>query len=190
MLAELHEESRRKLTAQVDLVVVVRRVWLSRFVFTGDKEAGTRLAAHFVAERGRVRQASRDDIAWAHLSASDRHLVGSVQAQLVQGTEDVDELVTKPVLERHALGVNPARDQQHLFVLDVDALDFADALGEVENLWLRKRWSRKPALVLLEDHGRVQALLNLRRTGKNNLKPASGLRRINAVRPPATDTRC
>ena len=36
----------------------------------------------------------------------------------------------EPVLERDALALHPAGDQHDLLVLDVDALDLADALGE------------------------------------------------------------
>ena len=48
-------------------------------------------------------------------------------------------------------GVDPARDQQHLLVLDVDALDRPDALGEVEDLRLAERLGGEPAAVLLPD---------------------------------------
>ena len=53
--------------------------------------------------------------------------------------QDVDELVSEPVLERDAVAVDHARDEQHLLVLDVDALDRADPLGEVEDLGLGER---------------------------------------------------
>ena len=47
-------------------------------------------------------------------------------------------------------------------MLDVHALDRADALREVEHLRLGERRSREPAAILLPDHGRVQALLDRR----------------------------
>ena len=49
-----------------------------------------------------------------------------------------------------------------LLVLDVDALDRADALGEVEHLGLAERLGGEPAAVLLPDDRRVQALLDRR----------------------------
>ena len=58
------------------------------------------------------------------------------------------------------LHLDPSRHQQHFFVLDVDALDWADAVGKVENLWLTERFGREPAAVGLPDHRRVQALLD------------------------------
>ena len=58
--------------------------------------------------------------------------------------------------------VDPARDEEHLLVLDVDALDRPDALGEVEHLGLGERRRREPAAVLLPDDRRVQALLDRR----------------------------
>ena len=52
--------------------------------------------------------------------------------------------------------------EEHLLVLDVDALDGADSLGEVEDLGLGERLGREPAAALLPDHGRVEALLDRR----------------------------
>ena len=65
----------------------------------------------------------------------DADLVGSVHAQRVDGLELVDEVRAQGVLERDALDAGqPARNEQHLLVLDVDALDLADALREREHL--------------------------------------------------------
>ena len=47
-------------------------------------------------------------------------------------------------------------------MLDVDALDRADALGEVEDLGLRERLRREEAAVPLPDQRRVEALLDRR----------------------------
>ena len=55
-----------------------------------------------------------------------------------------------------------ARHEQHLLVLDVHALDRADALREVEHLGLGERLGREPAAALLPDHRRVEALLDRR----------------------------
>ena len=55
-----------------------------------------------------------------------------------------------------------ARHEQDLLVLDVDALDGPDPLGEVEDLGLGERRGREPAAGLLPDHRRVEALLDRR----------------------------
>ena len=80
--------------------------------------------------------------------------------------QHVDELLPEPVLERHALAVDPPRDQQHLLVLDVHALDRADAFREVEHLGLGERLRREPAALFLPDHRRVEALLDRRPDGE------------------------
>ena len=56
----------------------------------------------------------------------------------MQHLEHLDELVAEAVLERDPVAVDPAGDEQHLLVLDVDALDRADALGEHEGLGLAR----------------------------------------------------
>ncbi len=66
----------------------------------------------------------------------------------------------RPYLNVARSAVHPARHQQHLFVLHVDALHRADALGELEDLRLAERRRREPATVLLPDDGRVEALLD------------------------------
>ena len=123
---------------------------------------GAGLAVHAVAQAGRVRQARGDDVARRDLDAADRHLLGAVQPELVQDLEHVDELVAQAVLERHALGVHPARHEEHLLVLDVHALDRPDALGEHEGLRLGERRRGEPAAALLPHHRRVEALLDRR----------------------------
>ena len=80
----------------------------------------------------------------------------------MQRLQHVDELLAEPVLEVDPPAVDPARDQQHLLVLDVHALDRADALREVEDLRLGERLGRVPAAVALPDHRRVEALLDRR----------------------------
>ena len=68
--------------------------------------------------------------------------------------------VTEAVLERHTIALDPPRDQHDLLVLDVDALDVADALGEAEDLGLGERRGGEPARIALPDDRRVQALLD------------------------------
>ena len=45
-------------------------------------------------------------------------------------------------------------------MLDVDALDGADTIGEVENLWLAEGLGGEPAAVGLPDNRRVETLLD------------------------------
>ena len=80
----------------------------------------------------------------------------------MQRAQHVDELVAEAVLERDPLAVDPARDQHDLLVLDVDALDRPDALGELEHLRLGERRRRVEAALALPDQRRVQALLDRR----------------------------
>ena len=54
----------------------------------------------------------------------------------MQGAEDADHLLAQAVLEGDPVGLDPARHEEHLLVLDVHALDGPDALGEVEHLGL------------------------------------------------------
>ena len=53
----------------------------------------------------------------------------------------------RPYLNVTRSRVDPARHEEHLLVLDVDALDRPDALGEVEDLRLAERRRREPAAV-------------------------------------------
>ena len=80
----------------------------------------------------------------------------------MQRPQHVDELLAEPVLEVDPAALDPARDQQHLLVLDVDALDRPDPLREVEDLGLGERLGRVPAALALPDHRRVEALLDRR----------------------------
>ena len=73
----------------------------------GDPRAGARAAAHPVAEGGGVGEAGGDDVARRHLVAAHRHLVGAVEADLVEHLEHLDELVTEAVLEGDPVGSRP-----------------------------------------------------------------------------------
>ena len=89
--------------------------------------------------------------------------VGRHEVELLQRLEHVDELVAEAVLERHPLDVDPARDQDHLFVLDVDALAAAPMpSGNVKISGSLNGARRVPAALTLVDHGRVEALLDRR----------------------------
>ena len=98
--------------------------------------------------------------ATSHAAHADR--LGRVEAEFVQRREHVDELLAEAVLEGHPLAVDPARDQHDLLVLDVDAFDRADALGELEDLGLGEGGGRVEAALALPDQRRVQALLDRR----------------------------
>ena len=80
----------------------------------------------------------------------------------MQRAQHVDELVAEAVLERHPADVDPARHQHDLLVLDVDAAERADALGEREHLRLAERLGGEPAPLPLVDDRRVEALLDRR----------------------------
>ena len=71
--------------------------------------------------------------------------------------------------------------EQHLFVLDVDTFDRADAVGELEDLWLAERRRGEPAPVLLVDHRRVQALLDRRPDGEARREVVAGDGEVGAV---------
>ena len=68
----------------------------------------------------------------------------------------------RPYLKVTRLALTQRGIEQDLLVLDVDALDRADALGEVEHLGLAERRRRVPAAVRLPDDRRVEALLDRR----------------------------
>ena len=71
-------------------------------------------------------------------TSTPRTRTGSVRSSpsLCSVSQHVDELLAEAVLERDAAALDPARHEQHLLVLDVDALDGADPLREVEHLGL------------------------------------------------------
>ena len=146
----------------VEHVVEVRPARLPVLPGAGDVGAGARLPAHPVAERRRIGQRGGDDVARRDLDAAHVHRLRRVEPELVQRLQHVDELLAEPVLEVDPAAVDPARDQQHLLVLDVHALDRADPLREVEHLGLGERLGRVPAPVALPDHRRVEALLDRR----------------------------
>ena len=83
----------------------------------------------------------------------------AVEAQHLDDLDDVDERFTEPVLERHPLAAHPARDHHDLIVLDVHALDRADALREVEDLRLGEGLHVEPASVRLPYQRWIGALL-------------------------------
>ena len=146
----------------VDHVVQVDRARRAVLAAARDPGAGAGLAVHPVAQAGRVREAGGHDVARRDRHALDRHRLGAVEAERVQHLEDVDELVAQAVLEGDPLGLDPARDQEHLLVLHVHALDRADPLRELERLGLAERRRGVPAAALLPDDRRVEALLDRR----------------------------
>src|SRR6185436_4938411 len=143
-------------------VVEVDGAVASVLALAGDERAGAGLAAHPVAERRRIREGGRHDVPGRDLDAANANGLRRVEPELVQRLEDVDELRAEPVLERHAAAVDLARHEHDLLVLDVDALDHADPLRELEQLRLGERLGRVEAALLLPDQRRVQALLDRR----------------------------
>ena len=65
-----------------------------------------------------------------------------------------------PYLKVTRSACDPPGHEQHLLVLDVDALHRADPLGEDERLGLAERRRGEPAPVALVDDRRVEALLD------------------------------
>jgi hypothetical protein len=144
----------------VDHVVQVGRARIAVHAGARHPQAGAGLAVHLGTQRGGIGQARRHHVARAYFDPTDFHLLRAVQPQLVQRLEHVDELRAEAVLEGGAFAFDPAWHQQHFFVLDVDTLDGSDAVGKVENLWLREWFGGEPTAVGLPDHRRVQALLD------------------------------
>jgi hypothetical protein len=122
--------------------------------------AGARLAAHAVAEACRIRQAGGDDVPRGDLNSAHADLVDAIETELVERLQDADEFVAQTVLEGDPPGLDPARDEQHLFVLDVHALDGSDALRKIERLGLAEGFRRVPAPALFPDDRRVEAFLD------------------------------
>src|SRR5436190_4954810 len=143
-------------------VVQVDRTLVAVPVRAGNEGSGARLSGHPLAERGRVRQRRGDHIARRDLDVSDAERLRRIEAEQMQRTQHVDELVAEAVLERHAAAIHFARDEHHLLVLDVDAFDRADSLRKVEDLGLRERLRRIKAAVALPDQRRIEALLDRR----------------------------
>ena len=78
----------------------------------------------------------------------------------MQCLEDSDELVAKPVLESHPAGVNPAGDEEHLLVFDIDALERPDPSREREGFRLAEGFGRVPTAVTLPYDRRVEAFFD------------------------------
>ena len=132
-----------------------------------DEQPGAGLAGHPRADRRRVGQHGRDDVARADLHALDVDRVGRVEAELVEHLEHGDHLLAQAVLEGHAPGIDPSRHEQDLLVLDVDALHRPDPLGEVEDLRIGEGRQRREARLdvtagplALPHHRWVEALLD------------------------------
>ena len=104
-----------------------------------------------------------------------------IQAEFVQRLQDVDELLPQSVLEGHAVDIDPARDEQHLFVFDVHALHGTDSLGKVEGFRLAEGCGGEPAAVLLVDDRRVEALLDGRPDGKRRREVIAGNGQVSPV---------
>ena len=113
----------------VDHVVEVHLARLAVLAGAGHPDPGAGGAVHrspryagsgrhaATTSRGLTSTARRVTAAGRAAPYRDRR--GAVQAELVQRLEHVDELAAEAVLEGHPLGVDPARHQQHLLVLDV-----------------------------------------------------------------------
>ena len=127
----------------------------------GDPGAGAGLPVHQVAELGRVGQAGRHDVARRDLRVAARR-PGRCESSpsLCRVCSTSMNSSPRPYLNVTRRAVDPSRDQQHLLVLDVHALDGPMPSGKHEGLRLAERLGREPAAVLLEHDRRVQALLD------------------------------
>ena len=147
----------------------------------GHERARAGAAGHAVAERGGIGQRGRDDVARRDLDALHAQRLRRVEPEQGERPEHADELLAEAVLERHALAVDPARHQHDLLVLDVDALDRADAGRELEQLGLGERRGRVPAALALPDQRRVQALLDRRPDRERGRERVAVDREVGAV---------
>ena len=84
----------------------------------------------------RIGQRRCDDVAGGHLHTAHLDRLGRHELELLQRLQHVDVVVPEAVLERHPRDVDPARDQDVLRVLDVDARQRADPLRDREDLRL------------------------------------------------------
>ena len=78
----------------------------------------------------------------------------------MQGFQHADELAAKPIFEAKAISTDASRQHGHFFVLDVHALDSADALWELEDLRLAEWLGGVETARRLPDGWRVQALFD------------------------------
>ena len=141
-----------------------------------DPRPHDRASGHLVAHLGRVGRDCGQDVARGYVDALDADPVRAVHAQRVDGLELVDEVRAQRVLERgrarRAAG-QVARHEQHFLVLDVDALDLADALREGEQLRRAEGLSSVPVAVVPDDR-RVQALFDRRPDRKHGREGVTG----------------
>jgi len=124
--------------------------------------AGTRPTHHPIAEGGRVGEDRGDEIARRDVVPAHAHWCRRPQAGAVEHAQKLGELFVQAVLERHPIAYNLARDQQHLFVLDVHALHRSDALRKYERFRLAERRSGEPAPLAFPHERGIQALLDRR----------------------------
>ncbi len=107
----------------VDHVVEVGAPRIAVLARAGHVGAGAGLPRHAIAQGRGVGQRRRDDVTRSDVDPAHVHGLGRIEPELVEGLQNVDELLAQPVLERGALAVDPARHQHDLFVLDVHALE-------------------------------------------------------------------
>ena len=136
---------------------------------------------HSLAKMGRIRQTSCHHIPWRDLHTFDIDLFLAIQPEHMQRLEHIDELLAKPVFERHPPGFDPARHKQDLLMLHVDHVQGTDPLGKFKRLMLRKRFCSEPALVCLPDDRRVQTFLDRGPDGKRRGKVITIDRDVRAI---------
>ena len=99
------------------------------------------------------------DVARRNLGALHGDAIGPIHAERVDRLELVDEVGAERVLEGGASRLDPARHEQHLLVLDVDAFDRTDAIRERERLRRAEGLGGVPGAIGPHDR-RIEALLD------------------------------
>ena len=119
-------------------------------------------AAHVLPKGGGIWKSGGHDIARRHANTANLHRVGGDKVEFLESLQHLDEFSAQPVLERDPVDLDPPRNQDHLFVFDVDAFDGTDAVGKGEDLRLGEWCRREPSPLAFVDHRRVQTFLDRR----------------------------
>ena len=84
--------------------------------------------------------------------------------------ENVNELLTQAVLEGDLFRINLAGDEEHFLVFHIHALDWANALWEIESFGFTEWFRGVPANTILPNNRRIEALFNRRPDAKRRCK--------------------
>ena len=84
----------------------------------------------------------------------------AVEAQVRKRLQPVNELGAKAVFKCDAFAINLARNQQHFFVLYVDALIWPDACGKVKHFGFAKAVGGVQTALCFPHDWRIQTLFD------------------------------